>query len=78
MGKLGNKEVDFACLKDNIFTYFQVTASLSLKETFDREIRPLEMIKDNYEKIILTTDRITLGNYNGIKVINLLDWLVEC
>lgn len=36
------------------------------------------MIKDNYEKIILTTDRITLGNYNGIKVINLLDWLVEC
>lgn len=77
-GKLGNKEVDFVCLKDNIFTYFQVTASLSLKETFDREIRPLEMIKDNYEKIILTTDRITLGNYNGIKVINLLDWLVEC
>ncbi len=78
VGKLGNKEVDFVCLKDNIFTYFQVTASLSLKETFDREIRPLEMIKDNYEKIILTTDRITLGNYNGIKVINLLDWLVEC
>lgn len=78
VGKLGNKEVDFVCLKDNIFTYFQVTASLLLKETFDREIRPLEMIKDNYEKIILTTDRITLGNYNGIKVINLLDWLVEC
>ena len=46
------------------------------KETFDREIRPLENIRDNYEKTILTMDRLTPGNYNGIQVRYLLDWLI--
>ena len=45
--------------------------------TFAREIKPLASIKDNYEKIVLTLDKLTPGNYNGIKVINLLDWLLE-
>ena len=45
--------------------------------TFAREIKPLASIKDNYEKLVLTLDKLTPGNYNGIKVINLLDWLLE-
>ena len=57
--------------------YFQVAADMTAKETFDREIRPLENIRDNYEKTILTMDRLTLGNYNGIQVRHLLDWLLE-
>lgn len=47
------------------------------EDTFDREIRPLQSIKDNYEKMILTMDRMTLGDYEGIKVVHLLDWLLE-
>lgn len=58
-------------------TYIQVTADMTAEETFNREIAPLKNIKDNYEKIILTLDKNTLGNYDGIKVLNLLDWLLE-
>ena len=39
-------------------------------------MRPLRSIRDNYEKIVLTLDRFTLGNYDGIKVLNVLDWLL--
>ena len=49
---------------------------MTAQETFEREMRPLTMIRDNYEKIILTADHLTTGNYNGIRVKNLMDWLV--
>ena len=77
IGRVGNTEVDFVAEKQGAYEYFQVTADMTAKETFDREIRPLENIRDNYEKIILTMDRLTLGNYNGIQVRYLLDWLIE-
>ena len=51
-----------------VYQYFQVTADMTAKETFYLEIRPLESIRDNYEKTILTMDRLTPGNYNGIQV----------
>lgn len=77
VGKLNNLEIDFIAKKNNEYTYIQVCASLVDENTFKREIKPLESIKDNYQKIILTLDRFTLGNYNGIKVINIIDWLLE-
>ena len=77
VGKLGQTEVDFIAKKDGVYTYFQVTASMVDESTFQREIRPLQEIRDNYEKIILTLDRFTLGNYEGIKVIHVIDWLLE-
>ena len=46
------------------------------QETFDREMRPLTQIRDNYEKVVLTSERLTVGNYNGIRVKNLTDWLL--
>ena len=76
IGKVGNTEVDFVAEKQGAYEYFQVTADMTAKETFDREIRPLENIRDNYEKTILTMDRLTPGNYNGIQVRYLLDWLI--
>ena len=76
VGKMHNTEVDFVAQKQGVLTYIQVTASMLDSTTFAREIKPLASIKDNYEKIILTMDKLTLGNYNGIKVINLLDWLL--
>lgn len=77
MGKHGNIEVDFVAKKQNAYKYFQVTADMTAQETFEREMRPLENIRDNYEKIILTADMLTVGNYNGIQVKNLTDWLLE-
>lgn len=76
MGKAGNAEVDFVAEKQGVYTYFQVTADMSAEETFLREITPLESIRDNYKKIILTADRLTPGNYNGIQVKYLPDWLL--
>ena len=54
-----------------------MTADMTNEATFKREMTPLENIKDNYEKIVLTLDKFSVGNYEGIKVINLIDWLLE-
>lgn len=77
VGKNGTTEVDFVVQKQGVLTYLQVTADMLAEETFEREMRPLQSIRDNYEKIILTMDRFTPGNYEGIKVIYVLDWLME-
>ena len=77
IGKNGQTEIDFIAQKQGILTYYQVTADMTAQETFEREIRSLQSINDNYEKIILTMDRFTLGNYDGIKVVHVLDWLLQ-
>ena len=75
VGKVGNTEVDFVAERDGTYTYFQVTADMTAKETFEREMRPLRTIRDNYRKVVLTLDRFTPGNYEGIDVIPAIDWL---
>ena len=77
IGKVGSTEVDFVAEKQGTYTYFQVTADMTAQETFEREMKPLRHIRDNYEKIVLTGDRLTLGNYDGIQVKYLPDWLLE-
>lgn len=77
VGKNGDAEVDFVAQKQGVLHYYQVTADMTNEDTFDREIRPLQSIKDNYEKMILTMDHMTPGDYEGIKVVHLLDWLLE-
>lgn len=77
IGKIGSTEVDFVAEKQGTYTYFQVTADMTAQETFEREMKPLRRIRDNYEKIVLTADRLTLGNYDGIQVKYLPDWLLE-
>lgn len=76
IGKYGSTEVDFVTQKEGVLTYYQVTADMTAEETFEREMRPLRSIQDNYEKIVLTLDRFSLGNYDGIKVMNVIDWLL--
>ena len=61
----------------NVIKYYQVTQTLATEEVKEREIRSLESIEDNYEKIILTMDRPFSNDYNGIKVINIIDWLLK-
>lgn len=77
VGKVGSAEVDFVAKKGDLTEYYQVTASLVDESTFDREISPLKIISDNYPKTILTLDRLTLGNYDGILVKNAIDWLLD-
>ena len=76
IGKVGSTEVDFVAEKQGAYTYFQVTADMTAQETFEREMRPLRRIRDNYEKIVLTGDRLTPGNYDGIQIKYLPDWLL--
>lgn len=76
IGKVGNTEVDFVTERKGTYSYIQVTADMTAKETFERELKPLSNIRDNYEKIVLTADRFTPGNYNGIQVKYLPDWLL--
>lgn len=76
IGKLGSTEVDFVAEKQGEYTYYQVTADMTAQETFEREMRPLTLIRDNYEKMVLTADHLTVGNYNGIRIRNLADWLL--
>ena len=47
------------------------------EDTRGKEMRPLRSIRDSFPKTVLTLDRFGLGNYKGIKAINIIDWLLE-
>ena len=77
IGKTNEYEVDFVAENPLYIKYFQVTKSLSNENVKAREIRSLESINDNYEKIILTMDKTINNDFNGIKVLNIIDWLLQ-
>ena len=77
IGKAGETEEDFIAEKPDDKVYIQVTESMLSPETRERELRPLQMIPDNYEKIVLSMDRDFIKSYDGIKSLNLLDWLLD-
>ena len=77
IGKVGETEVDFVAEKPNDKLYIQVTESMQSPETRERELHPLRIIPDNYEKIILSMDRSYINSYDGIKSLNIIDWLLS-
>lgn len=77
IGKSNNYEVDFVAINNKGKIYIQVAETLKGNDTLERELRSLKKINDNYEKIILTLDKIPLGNDEGIIIQNALDWLLE-
>lgn len=77
IGKMNDYEVDFVAESPNEIKYYQVTQTLINEEVKNRELRSLENIEDNYEKIILTMDKSINNDYNGIKIINIIDFLLE-
>ncbi len=78
IGKIGDKEVDFVATKTDQKIYIQVTESLTNEATKERELSSLDAIKDNFEKIVLTTDVLFTGiTDKGYKVLNIIDWLLE-
>lgn len=76
IGKVGEREVDFVAEKPNERQYIQVTETMASEQTRERELRPLQMIPDHYEKMILSMDRSYIRSYEGIRSLNLLDWLL--
>ena len=77
IGKIGSLEVDFVASKPNEKIYYQVSATIMDEKTRERELRPLESISDNYPKYILTIDQIVFNDYSGIRVKNIIDFLLE-
>ena len=77
IGKVGAAEIDFVARKNDNVSYYQVTASMTEESTFEREMSPLKGITDNYPKTVITLDRFTLGNYEGMEVVNAVDWLLD-
>lgn len=77
IGKADNAEVDFIATKADDKIYIQVTESMLSEDVRKRELAPLQKIKDNYEKIVLSMDPGLDSTYDGIKSINLIEWLLS-
>jgi len=77
IGKTGEKEIDFVAENKEGFTYFQVAYTTRETTTLERELSALQSVNDHYPKYILTMDLDPIADYNGIKKINVLDWLVD-
>ncbi len=77
VGKVDNQEVDFVAMSSNNITYIQVAASVRDDKTLQRELKPLQKITDHYPKLILTLDDDPVADYDGIRRLNALDWLLE-
>ncbi len=76
VGSYRDKEVDFTAIMGNNVEYYQVTMTVLSDDTRAREFVSLESIKDNFSKTVLTMDRFNLGTFNGINVVNVIDWML--
>ena len=76
-GKWYDAEVDFLAVKQVEKKYFRVTYSLLDERVKERELGPLKAIKDSYEKNIISMDKSFVTDYQGIKIINIIDFLLS-
>lgn len=77
IGKIGNMEVDFIASSAEEKIYYQVTQTMVSEQTRQRELRPMMQIRDNYEKVVLTMDKGLSDSVDGVKIKNLIDWLLD-
>jgi len=76
IGKIGDREIDFIVQKGGVREYYQVAMSVRDETTLERELCSLQAVKDNYPKIILTMDDDPPFDNNGIRRLNVLEWLI--
>jgi len=76
VGKNGDLEIDFVAQKDGNTIYIQVCLKMEHESTKNRELASLENTNDNFPKFIITTEPLAQGNINGIKILQLSDFLL--
>lgn len=77
VGKNNQLEVDFVAIDDGGITYYQVAATVRDSQTLDRELASLRQINDQYPKVLLTLDDDPDADYDGIRRINALKWMMN-
>jgi predicted AAA+ superfamily ATPase len=77
VGKVGNTEVDFIVERDGGRSYYQVAASIMSSDTLARELASLKAIPDDYPKYLITNDRLPNPDFDGIRQINIIDFLLS-
>ena len=77
IGKAGEKEIDFVAETPSDRYYIQVTETMLGEETRKRELAPLYAVNDFYHRLVLSMDREFVESYDGIKVMNIMDWLLQ-
>lgn len=77
IGKIKDKEIDFVATKQNEKIYVQVTPEIKSEKTQKREYEQLLEIRDNYPKYVVMADNFAGGNYEGIKTMNIVDFLLS-
>jgi len=77
IGKTGAGEIDFVAVRRNEKLYVQVTQQINSEQTEKREYERLLEIHDNYPKYVLRTDEFAGGNYEGIKVMHVAEFLLS-
>lgn len=77
VGKIDNLEVDFVATSASEKLYIQVTESMMDESVRERELKPLRKIQNNYEKLVITLSKALDDNYEGIRVENIVDWLLK-
>ncbi len=77
VGSYHDSEIDFIARKGGKIEYYQVCQTLLSDKSMDREMRPFSKTGDNRLKTVLTLDRFGLGDFKGIRILNLVDWLMD-
>lgn len=77
IGKIDNLEVDFIATDAKEKMYIQVTETMKSEAVRERELKSLRKIQNNYKKMVITLDKALDDEYDGIQVVNIVEWLLK-